>query len=72
VFSPMPQMNEVQDLDLPDRQYPVIQGDYSGQAGLWTRKPVVAGTVIPAPSPIFTKLDDDMVENELARMNPDS
>ncbi|WP_430867617.1 methionine--tRNA ligase [Demequina aurantiaca] len=72
VFSPMPKINEVQDLDLPDRQYPVIQGDYSGQAGLWSRNQVVPGTAVPAPSPIFTKLDDDIVETELERMNSDS
>ncbi|BDZ61910.1 methionine--tRNA ligase [Demequina sediminis] len=66
VLSPMPQMVEVDDLDLPDRHYPVIQGDYRG--GAWERTPLVAGTPVPPPSPVFTKLDDDMVESELARM----
>lgn len=68
VFAPMPQINEVDDLDLPDRHYPVIQGDYSAQQGTWGRRIVQAGTAIPAPSPIFTKLDDDIVEAELERM----
>lgn len=66
VLAPMPQMVEVDDLDLPDRHYPVIQGDYRG--GAWERTPLVAGTPVPPPSPVFTKLDDDMVESELARM----
>ncbi len=67
-FAPMPQMNEVQDLDIPDRSYHVIQGDYSGQADTWQRRPVVPGTPIGAPTPIFTKLDDDIVETELERL----
>ncbi|WP_062530668.1 methionine--tRNA ligase [Demequina rhizosphaerae] len=67
VLAPMPQMNEVADLDLADRHYPVIQGDYASVAG-WGRTDLVAGTAVPAPSPIFQKLDDEMVEAELERM----
>ncbi|WP_062296890.1 methionine--tRNA ligase [Demequina maris] len=67
VLAPMPQMNEVADLDLADRHYPVIQGDYTSVAG-WGRTDLVAGTAVPAPSPIFQKLDDEMVEAELERM----
>lgn len=66
--APMPRINEVDDLDIEGRQYPVIQGDYSAQHGTWKRTDVVAGTVIPAPSPIFTKLDDEIVAAELERM----
>ena len=33
VFSPMPFIKEVDDLDLPDRRYPIIMGDYSAVAG---------------------------------------
>ncbi|MFW7414508.1 methionine--tRNA ligase [Demequina sp. SO4-18] len=68
VFAPMPQLNEVDDLDIPDRHYPVIQGDYSPQQGTWGRKIVKPGTPIGAPAPVFTKLDDDIVEAELERM----
>ena len=67
-FAPMPEVAEVDDLDLPDRRYPIIRGDYSAAQGTWLRKDVVAGTPIPAPSPIFEKLDDSIVEDELARM----
>jgi methionyl-tRNA synthetase len=69
VFSPMPRMHDVDDLDLPGRRYPIIDGDYSDQAGRWGRNAVVPGTPVPAPTPIFTKLDDDIVDAELARMN---
>jgi methionyl-tRNA synthetase len=68
VFSPMPQMHDVDDLDIADRRYSIIEGDYSDQAGLWASRPVVPGTAVPPPQPVFTKLDDDIVENELERM----
>lgn len=68
VFAPMPQISEVSDLDIEGREYPIIQGDYRAQAGTWARRDVVAGTPIPAPVPVFTKLDDDVVAAELERM----
>ncbi len=68
VFAPMPQINEVDDLDLPDRHYPVIQGDYESAQGTWRRTPVVPGTPVDQPAPLFDKLDDSIVEDELARM----
>jgi methionyl-tRNA synthetase len=67
-FAPMPHISEVDDLDRPDRSYPVIEGDYSAQHGTWRRHDVVPGTAVPEPSPIFTKLDDSIVEAELERM----
>jgi len=70
VLAPMPRMTEVADLDLPDRHYPIIEGDYATETG-WGRTPLVAGTAVPAPSPVFTKLDDEIVEAELARMEDD-
>ena len=71
IFAPMPQLVEVEDLDLPGRQYPVIQGDYSAQHGTWKRRDVVPGTPVPPASPIFAKLDDDIVDAELERMRSD-
>lgn len=71
-FAPMPRITEVDDLDITDRSYPVIEGDYSPQHNTWHRNPLVAGTVVPAPSPIFTKLDDDMVDAELERMRAEA
>ncbi len=72
IFAPMPRIVEVDDLDIADRTYPVIQGDYSAQHGTWHRNDLVAGTMVPAPSPIFTKLDDDMVDTELERMRAEA
>ncbi|MFB9954776.1 methionine--tRNA ligase [Cellulomonas denverensis] len=65
--SPLPRIDEVTDLDDPSRQYPVITGDYSAVPG-WEPRPVVPGTPVAKPTPVFTKLDDDMVEAELDRL----
>jgi methionyl-tRNA synthetase len=67
-IAPMPTMTDVDDLDLEGRRYPIIQGDYSSQHGTWARRPIAVGAVVPAPVPVFTKLDDDIVEAELERM----
>lgn len=68
IFAPMPRIAEVDDLDLPGRSYPTITGDYSSMAGTWKRHALVPGTPVPEASPIFVKLDEDIVETELARM----
>jgi methionyl-tRNA synthetase len=67
VVSPMPEIVEVEDLD-GGPGYPVLMGDYSSQ-GHWESVPIVPGTPIPAPTPIFTKLDAEaVVSDELARL----
>ena len=78
-LTPMPRLEEVLDFDdavegLPQavpqvRTYPVITGDYSGFAP-WASRPVEAGTPIAKPRPVFTKLDPSVVEEELARLAP--
>ena len=66
VVSPMPQIREVDDLD-GGPGYPVLMGDYSTIAR-WQSVPVVAGTPVAQPSPIFTKLDPSVVDDELERL----
>ncbi|MBN0042320.1 methionine--tRNA ligase [Cellulosimicrobium cellulans] len=68
-FAPQPRIDEVTDLDDDSRHYPVITGDYRA-AGLatWEPKPVVPGTPVGKPTPVFTKLDDSIVEEELDRL----
>jgi methionyl-tRNA synthetase len=67
-FVPMPRLETVAGLDDGDegRSYPVITGDYSATPR-WRSRPVVVGTPISKPAPVFTKLDDAVVEEELAR-----
>ena len=72
--APMPRVEEVAELDpqvLPEAfegrsGYPVITGDYAS-APSWGRHPVVVGTPVGRPTPVFTKLDESVVETELAR-----
>jgi methionyl-tRNA synthetase len=70
-FMPMPRIEQVQDLDPGEGaglgSYPIITGEYSGTP-TWERVPVVAGTKIEKPAPVFTKLDPSVVETELARL----
>ena len=72
--APMPRVEEVAELDpqvLPAAfegrsGYPVITGDYAG-APSWGRHQVVVGTPVGRPTPVFTKLDESVVDTELAR-----
>jgi methionyl-tRNA synthetase len=64
--APMPEIREVEDLD-GGPGYPIITGDYSG-APAWARRPVAVGTPVTKPTPVFTKLDPSVVDDELARL----
>ena len=73
-IAPMPRIEEVAELDpeyLPEAfdgrtGYPIITGDYQ-DAPTWGRHPVTVGTPLATPPPVFTKLDESIVEAELAR-----
>ena len=70
-FMPMPRIEHVEDLDPGDGAgvgvYPIITGEYSSTPA-WERRPVVVGTPVAKPTPIFTKLDPSVVEEERARL----
>jgi methionyl-tRNA synthetase len=68
--APMPRIEEVDDLD-GGAPYPVITGDYTG-APSWQRHPILVGTPVAKPTPIFTKLDPKVVDEELARLADES
>ncbi len=63
---PMPRLEVVDDLD-GGPAYPVIVGDYE-RTPRWERLPVVPGTPVPRPKPVFAKLDASVVEEEIERM----
>ncbi|QBX54325.1 methionine--tRNA ligase [Nocardioides seonyuensis] len=70
-LQPMPHIEQVEELD-PDNgagltSYPVITGDYSATPR-WESRPLVVGTPVARPTPVFTKLDPAVVEEELARV----
>ncbi len=64
--APMPVIEEVEDLD-GGPAYPILTGEYS-RVPRWQRRPVVPGTRIDKPAPVFTKLDPSVVDEELARL----
>jgi methionyl-tRNA synthetase len=66
VHAPMPSIVEVDDLD-GGPGYPVLTGDYTVGAR-WESVPLVAGTPLAAPKPVFRKLDPSVVEEELERL----
>ena len=55
VWAAQPQIVEVTDGDLT---YPTLQGEYAAQQAVWESRPIVAGTPLAKPSPLFTKLDE--------------
>ena len=73
-IAPMPYIEDVEELDpqvLPAdfegrNGYPIITGDYTN-VPTWERHPITAGTPISKPTPVFVKLDESIVEEELAR-----
>ena len=73
-IAPMPEIREAAELDpevLPEAfagrtGYPIIAGDYS-TAPTWGRHEVVIGTPVAKPRPVFIKLDEAIVDQELAR-----
>ncbi|MBM6402110.1 methionine--tRNA ligase [Phycicoccus sonneratiae] len=64
---PMPRLETVTGLDPDDegRSWPVITGEYS-DFPRWESRPVVVGTPVAKPAPVFTKLDESVVDDELA------
>ncbi|WP_017597154.1 methionine--tRNA ligase [Nocardiopsis lucentensis] len=48
--------------------YPVITGDYAGDEARWESRPIVPGTPLSRPQPLFAKLDPSVVDEELARL----
>jgi methionyl-tRNA synthetase len=65
-WSGMPRIDEVSEDGGP--VYPVITGDYQASAATWASAPVQPGTPLSAPTPLFTKLDSAVADEELARL----
>lgn len=49
-----------------------LTGDYTHCIGKWTPSELPAGQSLPQPEALFKKLDDDVVDQELARMDQDA
>src|SRR6201992_1419497 len=64
-WSGLPRIETVDEEGGPS--YPVITGDYDSTFR-WESRPVAAGTPLSAPAPLFKKLDDSVVDEEIARL----
>jgi methionyl-tRNA synthetase len=64
-WSGMPRIETVDEDGGPS--YPVITGTYDSTFR-WESRPVTAGTPLSVPSPLFTKLDPSVVDEEIARL----
>ena len=64
-WSDMPYIEDVDEEGGPS--YPVITGRYDG-AARWASAPLRPGTPLAPPTPLFTKLDSSVVDEELARL----
>jgi methionyl-tRNA synthetase len=64
-WSGMPRIETVNEEGAPS--YPVITGDYDSTFR-WESRPVTSGTPLSAPAPLFTKLDQSVVDEEIARL----
>ena len=65
-IAPMPELIETEDID-NGHPFPIISGDYS-HVREWAPREVVPGTSIAKPSPVFQKLDESVVAEELERL----
>ena len=70
-FSALPHLEEVSDLDDPNFTYPIITGDYKLGVNVhpWGREAIVDGTEIHKPEPVFQKIPEEAVDEELSRFN---
>jgi methionyl-tRNA synthetase len=67
-WSSMPELVEVDEpTAVGSPSYSVLTGDYQTQAS-WGSSPIEVGRPLAAPTPIFTKLDPSVIEEELARL----
>ncbi len=64
-FTRMPEIHQVSEQGNAD--YPVLMGDYDTGV-TWGPRPISAGVPLAAPTPVFTKLDPAIVDEELARL----
>jgi methionyl-tRNA synthetase len=69
-WAAMPDLVEVdEETAVGSPSYSVLTGDYDTGAK-WESTPIEVGRPLAAPTPVFTKLDPSVVDEELARLAP--
>jgi methionyl-tRNA synthetase len=66
-WSDRPAIREVDELD-GGPGYPVLMLDDERGVGRWQHTPIVPGTRVEPPKPVFTKLDPSVADEEVARL----
>ncbi|MCW2529881.1 MAG: methionine--tRNA ligase [Pseudonocardiales bacterium] len=70
VWAPMPELVEVDEPTAAGSpSYSVLTGDYTATPK-WESVPIPVGRALAPPTPVFTKLDPSIVDEELARLAP--
>ena len=62
---------EFREVDEGDDRHEILTGDYTGWVGAWEPSALEPGQALQEPRPLFKKLDEAIVEEELARMRSD-
>ena len=62
VWAAQPELQEVEDLDIPGRVNPILTGDYTTEQAKWESVPIEVGRPLQKPSPLFAKLDPELGE----------
>ncbi len=62
VWAAQPEIREVADLDRPEREYPVLMGDYADEQARWESIDIEVGLPLDKPTPLFPKLDPELGE----------
>jgi methionyl-tRNA synthetase len=70
-WSGMPELRQVND-DEGGPDYGVLTGEYDEAAARWESRPIIAGTRLETPRPVFKKLDPSIVDEELARLTSET
>ncbi|MGW5054930.1 methionine--tRNA ligase [Actinokineospora sp. NPDC004072] len=60
VWSAQPRIDEVTDLDVPERGYPILTGDYAAEQARWASVDIEVGRPLAKPTPLFAKLDAEL------------
>jgi methionyl-tRNA synthetase len=62
VWAAQPEMQDVEDLDVPGQINPILTGDYAGEQAKWESTPIEVGRPLEKPTPLFAKLDPKLGE----------
>ncbi|MFN2283874.1 MAG: methionine--tRNA ligase, partial [Anaerolineae bacterium] len=58
----------IDEVEAEGQHYSVLRYDAAPACGTWAFETLPAGRALSKPSPLFKKLDDAVIEEELARL----